>query len=326
MPKVDGRSSARVRARVSARREEVQAKEHEPLHLGGLKTKELPGCLPKVTALEVEALAKKSSGIKGVRRANLVAEVQLGTPMSGIVHLPTGQTLVINDDKGVYEVRPREEPRLLFKLKDGEGIAVDGKGKYVYALDEKNRRVHKLEVRADAKGRLALRDTDQSKKLPNLKGQSNTSWEGICFLPKELAGGQNDRLVCVHEGSPRRIGIYELPDLDNGVTLKLPKGAKDLLPDLSDIAVDPKTGHLFVVSDQSRTVVELAIVRQSKAATQGVLESVELQVVSSIDLPISANKKPEGLDFDEKGRLWVGLDYENDKRETGKALVLALQR
>jgi uncharacterized protein YjiK len=282
--------------------------------------------MSKVTALAVEALAKKSSSIKGVTRADLVAEVQLGTPMSGIVHLPTGQTLVINDDKGVYEVRPGEEPRLLFKLKDGEGITVDAKGQYLYALEEKSRRVHKLEVRSDAKGRLALRDTDASKKLPKLKGQSNTSWEGICFLPKELVGGQSDCLVCVHEGSPRRIGIYELPDLHHGVTLKLPKGAKDLLPDLADITVEPKTGHLFVVSDRSRMVVELAIVRRSKTATQGVLESVELQVVSSIDLPISADKKPEGLHFDEKGRLWVGLDYENDKRETGKALVLELQR
>lgn len=274
--------------------------------------------MPKVTALEVEALAKKSSGIKGVTRASLVTEVQLGTPMSGIVHLPTGQTLVINDDKGVYEVRPDEEPRLLFELEDGEGIAVDAKGEYVYALDEKSRRVHKLEVRSDAKGRLALRDTDESKKLPKLKGQSNTGWEGICFLPRKLAGGEHDCLVCVHEGSPRRVGIYELPDLEHGVTLKLPKGAKDLLPDLADVTVEPKTGHLFVVSDRSRTVVELAIVRHAKG--------VELQVVSSIDLPISADKKPEGLHFDEKGRLWVGLDYENDKRETGEALVLELQR
>jgi hypothetical protein len=324
MPKVEGHRANNVRGRERA--EEVQSKKHAPLRLGEVKTKELPGHLPKVTQLEVEALATKSAKLDGVKSASIVAEVQLGVPMSGIVNLPSGQTLAINDDKGVYEVRPGEEPRLLFKLKDGEGLAVDDKGKYVYALDEKNRSVHKLEVRTDEKGRLALRDTDDTKKLPKLKGESNTGWEGICFLPKELAGGKKDCLVCVHEGSPRRIGIYELPDLDNGVTLKLPKSAKGLLPDLADIAVDPKTGHLFVVSDQSRTVVELAIVRESKAATQGLLESVELKVVSSIDLPISANKKPEGLHFDEKGRLWVALDYENEKSDTGKALVLEQQR
>jgi hypothetical protein len=295
-----------------------------PPALSSVKTKDLPGHLPEITKLDVERFAKKE--LEGVKSANIVAEVEIGMPSSGICHLPSGEMIAASDNKGVYEVRPGEDPRLLFKCKDCEGVTVDDKGKHVYVVEEGTRKVHKLEVRHDDKNRLTLRDTDESRKLPKLKEQKNTGWEGIAFLPKELVGGKKDALVCVHEGSPRRIGIYALPDLDTGVTLKLPKDAKDLLPDLADVAVDPKTGHIFVVSDQSRMVVELAIKRESKAATQGLLESVELKMVSSIDLPISKQKKPEGLRFDDLGRLWVGLDNENDDKKRGSCLVLELER
>ena len=295
--------------------------------LGKTPTAQLPGHLPKITKLDVELLGKKGERIAGVKGASLVAEVPMGLPTSGLIHLSTGETLVVRDDKGVFEVRPGEEPRRLFKMKDLEGITVDDKEKYVYVVEENARTVHKLEIRRDDHGGVELHDTGDSRKLPKFKGGvENKGWEGIAFLSKDIAGGKHDCLVCVHEGSPRRIGIYELPDLDTGVTLKLPKEAKKLLPDLADAAIDPKTGHIFVVSDQGRTIVELAITRQTRAAHQGLLDSVELTVVSSIDLPISGNKKPEGLRFDSRGRLWVGLDYEDDHRNSGRALVIELTR
>jgi hypothetical protein len=305
--------------------EAVKAKEAPRVDLGGTKTSALPGHLPRVSQLEVEALGKKS-GPKGIKGADLVAEVPIGLPASGLTQLPTGETLAISDNSGVVEVRPGEKPRVLFELKDGEGICASDDGKYVYVLEEGKRRVRTLEVRRDDKGRVALRDTDKDRKLPNLKEIENTGWEGMTFLPKKLAGGKKDCIVCVHEASPRRIGIFELPDLDVFVTLKLPKAAKELLPDLADVAVDPKTGHLFIVSDQSRTIVELAIVRENKAATQGLLERTELKVLSSVELPIGGKHKPEGLHFDERGRLWVALDNEDDDKKDGKALVLELQR
>lgn len=321
MPRVG--DAARVdRARTHRARSVARAPATESL--SSTKTKDLPGHLPRITKLDVERFAKKE--LDGVTSANIVAEVEIGMPSSGICHLPTGETIAASDNKGVYEVRPGDDPRLLFKLKDCEGVTVDDKGKFVYAVEERTREVHKLEVRHDDKGRLVLRDTHEARKLPKLKEQKNKGWEGIAFLPKQVAGGKKDCLVCVHEGSPRRIGIYALPDLDTGVTLKLPKDAKELLPDLADVAVDPKTGHIFVVSDQARMIVELAVKRETKAATQGLLESVELKMVSSIDLPISANKKPEGLRFDELGRLWVGLDNEKDDKKRGTALVLELER
>ena len=68
---------------------------------------ELPGHLPDITKIDVENLSKKSHGLKGIKSAALVAEVDTGVKSpSGICHLPVrggvgGETLVVDDDKGI---------------------------------------------------------------------------------------------------------------------------------------------------------------------------------------------------------------------------------
>jgi uncharacterized protein YjiK len=284
-------------------------------------TSELPGHLPDITKIDVENLAKKDSSAKGIKGASLVAEIDTGVKSpSGICHLPTGETLVVDDDKGIALVKKDGEAVKLVKdSKDVEGICSDDKGKYVYAVQEGSRKVVRYEViRKD--GDVELKESGTPRRLPKLKNVDNKGWEGLSFLSKEVAGGKHDHLVAVHEGSPRRIGIFKLPDLDDGITLRLPGKAKDLLPDLADITIDPKTGHLFVVSDESQQVVELVIKKGGKAAPGALLETIELEVVSSFELPVKRKSKPEGLAFDDKGRLWVSLDG------NGKALVLELKR
>jgi hypothetical protein len=291
---------------------------------GTMATAALPGHLPKVDKLTVEALTQGQ--VSGVQALTVVAHVDMGMLSSGLAHLPGGQLLAISDNTGVCEVRADASPRKLHRLKDGEGITTDPSGKFVYVVEEAKGRVTKLEVEEDQDGRIKLKDTDEHRRLPQLKGSKNSGWEGLSFLPAAMAGDGRDHLVCVHEGSPRRIGIYALPDIDSGHTLKLPSNAKDLLPDLADVAVDPRTGHIFVVSDQERMLVELVLVKKNKSANQGMIEQAELVMVSSTQLPLGPNQKPEALSFDERGRLWVGLDNEDDNKNGGKALVIELKR
>ncbi|MCU0726284.1 MAG: SdiA-regulated domain-containing protein [Planctomycetes bacterium] len=287
------------------------------------KSDDLPGWKKSPLRLDVRTPAKAAR--EGLSGARIVAEVPLGLLCSGIAHLPGGAILALHDDSGVCEVRPGEKPRLLFDIDDGEGIAADPAGRHVYVVEERKRRVRKLEVRRDGKDRLALRDTGEDRRLPKLKASDNTGWEGLAFLPAKRIGGKHDHLACVHEGSPRRIGVYVLPDLDEGLTLKLPKTAKEALPDLSDVALEPATGHLFVVSDRSRTIVEFAF-SHGKGAASGLIGNVKLEALAVIPLPLSKRRKPEALAFDGAGRLWVGLDEEDDTREDGEALVLELTR
>lgn len=305
-----------------ARGETVEAARPKRASISQRRSSDLPGHLPDISKIDVANLAKKSDGLKGIKSAALVAEIDTGVQSpSGICHLPSGETLVVDDDKGIALMsKDGTAIKLVKDAKDVEGICVDPKGKHVWAVQESSRRVVRYDVGRDKDGQIELKESGESRRLPKLKDVENKGWEGLAFLAKEVAGGKHDHLVCVHEGSPRRIGIFALPDLDEGVTLKLPKAAKDLLPDLADVAIDPKSGHLFVVSDESQMIVELVIKKAGKAAPGALLETIELAVVSSFELPVKRSSKPEGLAFDEQGRLWVSLDG------TGKALVLELER
>lgn len=319
MPRIGGDRQV-ARARDTANVDAPKQRNSAPI--SQRPTSELPGHLPDITKIDVDNFAKKDSGAKGIKGASLVAEVDTGVRSpSGICHLPSGETLVVDDDKGIALVKKDGEAIKLVKdAKDVEGICSDDKGKYVYAVQEGSRKVVRYEVERKGNGEVGLKESGETRRLPKLKEVDNKGWEGLSFLSKEQAGGKHDHLVAVHEGSPRRIGIFKLPDLDDGVTLRLPGKAKDLLPDLADVTVDPKTGHLFVVSDESQHVVELAIKKGGKAAPGALLETMELEVVSSFELPVKRKSKPEGLAFDDKGRLWVSLDG------NGKALVLELKR
>jgi hypothetical protein len=141
----------------------------------------------------------------------------------------------------------------------------------------------------------------------------------LSFLAKDIVGLDTDFLVAVHEGSPRRVGLFPLPDLDAGTLMRLPKSAKELLPDLADVAVDPNTGHIFIVSDQAGCVCEFQLRKQPGALMDG----LSLELLSSIDLKLGGSQKAEALHFDASGRLWVGLDNENDNAKKGQALVLS---
>lgn len=292
----------------------------------------LPGYLPQLRRVDVEHLAARSANVGGsnvvavsggVVGAHVVAEVDTGVKgASGVCHLPGGETLVVDDDRGIaLMVGDGTAQRLIKSGRDLEGICASADGRNVWVVQEATRRVERFDVeRKD--GRLVLSSDGTSKRLPKFRDIENKGWEGLAFLPSSLAPaglGGGDHLVCVHEGSPRRIGIFALPDLDEGVTLKLPKAAKDLLPDLSDVAVDDR-GHLFVLSDEGQCVVEFALSSSTRRLPGAVVDEPALTMLSSFTLPLPKKSKPEGLAFDDRGRLWVSLDT------NGQALVLELQR
>lgn len=290
-----------------------------PAKLALLPSSALPGHLPTLGAADVAALARRSGVATVATVPRLVAEVVTGVAgASGLCHLPTGETLVVDDDRGIAVVLGDGTSRQLLRSgKDLEGICASPDGKQVWVVQEGTRRVQRFDVEHGADGALSLRDHGVTHKLPKFKDVENKGWEGLAFFPGALSGN-GDQLICVHEGKPRRIGIFALPDLDTGVTLKLPDAAKGLLKDLADVAVDPVTGHIFVVSDESQTVVEFSLERSNRAAPGALLSTLELALVSSFRLPLQPQNKPEGLAFDDRGRLWVSLD------DNGKALVFEL--
>jgi hypothetical protein len=99
-----------------------------------------------------------------------------------------------------------------------------------------------------------------------------------------------------------------LPTLTLTHDLKLPGSIKDLLDDLADVTVDPVTGALLLLSDQSQRIAVAGIVDHG------------LDLLGSYDLPLRRSEKPEGLDFVSPSRLLVVMD------DSAKLLEIAVRR
>jgi uncharacterized protein YjiK len=127
-------------------------------------------------------------------------------------------------------------------------------------------------------------------------------------MPARLSPSRKASLVVVNEHKPRRVQLYALPALSLTHDLKLPGPLKDLLADLADVTVDPVTGELLLLSDESRRIAVAAIVGQ------------ELVLRGSYDLPLRRREKPEGLDFGSPSRLLVVMD------DSAKLLEIAVRR
>jgi uncharacterized protein YjiK len=245
--------------------------------------------------------------------ARIIETVPLVLPASGITHLATGETIFVHDKRGVFLFRAGRKPERLAKRKGLEGITTDPGGKHVWVHCENKRAIERYDVERSSDGKISLIESGETRRLPKLKGKKNAGWKGLTFLPAESGG--RDHLVCAHERKPRRLGIYSLPDLDDGLNVALPKEAKSQLDDISGVAFEASSGHLFLVSDRSRTLVELAMIRKAG--------QVELVPLSRVELDLKPTRKPEGLAFDAAGRLWVSLDYEKrDDARRGVALVI----
>jgi hypothetical protein len=74
------------------------------------------------------------------------------------------------------------------------------------------------------------------------------------------------------------------------------------------VTVDPVTGALLLLSDQSQRIAVAGIVDQ------------RLALLGSYDLPLSRSEKPEGLDFGSPSRLLVVMD------DSAKLLEITVRR
>jgi len=73
------------------------------------------------------------------------------------------------------------------------------------------------------------------------------------------------------------------------------------------VAVDPGSGRLVLLSDESQRIVLAQLETSNRLVTVG-----------GVDLPLERREKPEGVDVDPRGSLWVVCDG------TGRLLELDL--
>lgn len=200
--------------------------------------------------------------------------------------------LLVEDDLGLYRLRGATAtlwagPELHEALGDLEGVTASEDGRRVWALSEEGGTL--IELRVGRRGPIVVR----TGALTRPGSTKNKGFEGLAFVAARLSPTGRDAVIAVHEHKPRRVGVFDVRTLEQTHDLKLPPAAKAVLDDLADVAVDPRSGRLVLLSEQSR---RLGVVR---------LEGGSLQLESTFDLPLAGEERPEGLAFLSPTRLAV---------------------
>lgn len=174
---------------------------------------------------------------------------------------------------------------------DPEGVEVLSDGR-IAIIDERRGELTAFYLPLDAQ----FIDGDT---LPSISlgamASSNKGFEGVAWDVR------NQRIFLAKERSP--FGLFSLPFPDAADSLEMPVFALQELPsaqvfmrDFSSLAVDHRTGHLLVLSDESRMLLEL---------------DEEGHPVSFISLAMGFNgltrsiKQAEGVAMDAQGTIYI---------------------
>lgn len=219
---------------------------------------------------------------------------------SGVASLGDGRFLVVDDDHGVYLADASGAAELVAsrddhaELHDLEGICIGPDGD-AWVLSERTSAVYALPIQR-AKGRVRLGAPRLVGEVEHVAKKKNKGWEGLALWP-----GSSPRLLACHEDKPRRIGVFGA-DLRTIAMLSLPDALDEALADLSDLTVDPRSGHVLLLSDESHALAEVAVVLDDDGVP------AELEVAGVTELDLGKKEKPEGICFDEAGVLWLVTD------------------
>src|SRR5262245_30114471 len=157
-----------------------------------------------------EARGKQHAG-SGGDLCVLSEERTAAREASGVAVHPSGVLLVVDDEAGIFAHArgkgPEEAP--IGDICGCEGVALDEAGTTLYVVSEDSRKVTAFAVRAK-RGSIALGAPEKRGALPKLGSKSNKGWEGLAVRPGRFEKDKHSRLVAVHEGKPRQVGIFPL--------------------------------------------------------------------------------------------------------------------
>ncbi len=236
-------------------------------------------------------------------RLKLLESTTLGVKSaSAIAPLGGGLALVVDDDEGIFLadaaggatlLRGRDDAK---GLGDLEGLCLSDDGSTAFAVSEKKGQVFALAVERGGKT-ASLGEPELLGRVERPGDDKKRGWEGAAYLPTGALPGQGACLALVHEDKPMALGIFTLPALDEVALIPLEGRFAEWMGDASDVTVCPATGNLFLLSDQSRRIVEA---RLGPGPT--------LDPLGMFDLDLSPDEKPEGIAFESDTRLVVVTD------------------
>lgn len=222
---------------------------------------------------------------------------------SDVVSLPGGKFLIVGDRAdtvGIVGADGKVQKLKLPGLPNGnsqlEGVAYDPIRHHLLVSREEKGQILRYEWDAEKNVAPKLEKTFSVK----LDGPSNKGIEGLAYLPGELSPTGTPQLLAAHEGSPRELVLLGDGGGGKPQKIQLEDQVKSVCKDFSAVAVDPKTGNVFVSSDVSSTVAQLELKRDGNKLVARLVQSFPLR--DKKDKPL---ERIEGLTFNEKGDLFV---------------------
>jgi uncharacterized protein YjiK len=222
---------------------------------------------------------------------------------SDVVALPGGRFLIVSDradTMGIVGADGKVSKLKLPGLPNGnsqlEGVAYDPLRHHLLVSREEKGEILRYEWNAEKNDPPKL---EKAFKLVH-EGRVNKGIEGLAYLPGDASPTGTPQLVAAREGNPRELLL--LGDGGGGKPQKihLEDQVKSVCQDFSAVAVDPKTGNIFVSSDESSTVAQLELKKQGNKLVARLVQSFPLR--DKKDKPL---ERIEGLTFNEKGDLFV---------------------
>ena len=232
---------------------------------------------------------------------------------SGLAYIPELDRFVAIDDSSrtlvVFELtkhklkadRLDSRPDKKDKISDFEGITYDPERRRLITVSERSRRIRVFRLLAGRRtGKLSGLQQVGDARLPKLGDNPNKGIEGLAFLPGRFAPDSRSHIVAVNEADPKAVLLIDPETLKIEHTLELPKKWDKVIGDLSDAAVDPLSGHLFLLSDESRQVLELEL-----RIKRGTLDLAKVRRFDIEGRGTGKIKQPEGIVFDSDGDLYL---------------------
>ena len=221
---------------------------------------------------------------------------------SDVVALPDGRFVVVGDMSDALHLANSEGVQGKLHLPDVkrgnsqfEGVAFDPVRNHLFVVREESSELLRYEWNPK-KG--APPKLEKTFSLDD-HGPRNKGFEGIAYLPEQLSPTGIAQLVLTKEGKPRSLVLRDDGGGGKDLPIDLESQVRSVCADFSAVAGDPKTGDLFVSSDESSTVAQVKLTRDG--------DKVRGKLVQSF--PLRAHDKPlarvEGLTFDGRGNLFV---------------------
>lgn len=224
---------------------------------------------------------------------------------SDVVGLPGGRMLVVGDRSHKVEVLGRGGKSTTVELSgltkgkasQFEGVTYDPVRKHLFLSREEARELwrYKWDPAQDDAPEL-----DRRFDLKNLTGPSNKGVEGLAYLPAAHSPTGKPHLLAVKEGKPREVLLLSDGGKRRIASVVLDRTVMDVCKDFSAIAVDPSTGHVFIGSDESSSIAEVALELNGKR-----IEGRTVQVLQMRDDNGDPLARIEGVAFNNQGDLFV---------------------